>query len=229
MIKLGRYLRNIGTLSPAENEKLKKRRAAIVGCGGLGGYVFEMLGRIGVGRITIIDGDVFTNTNLNRQILSDTKKIGQSKVRSAVDRMKLVNPEIIVTPIEKMLDEGNAKELLNGHDIIIEALDNIASRLVTARACNALKIPLVHGAIHSWYGQVATIMPGEDTMDRIYQSPEFQREDSPSSPSFTPALVAALQVAEALKLLINRGQSISEGTLLLVDTLHNEYRLTELK
>lgn len=224
-----RYLRNIGTLSPAENELLKTKRAAIVGCGGLGGYVFEMLGRIGVGHITVLDGDVFTTTNLNRQILSAPKKIGRSKVRSAVERMKLVNPEIVVTPIEKMLDEGNAQDLLRGHDIIIEALDNIASRLVVAKACNALKIPLVHGAIHSWYGQVATIMPGENTMDRIYQSPKFQREDRPSAPSFTPALVAALQVAEAVKLLINRGARLGEGTMLLVDTLHNEYRLTELK
>lgn len=224
-----RYLRNIGTLSPAENELLKIKRAAIVGCGGLGGYVFEMLGRIGVGHITVIDGDVFTTTNLNRQILSDSEKIGRSKVRSAVERMKLVNPEIVVTPIEKMLDEGNAQELLRGHDIIIEALDNIASRLVIAKVCNAMKIPLVHGATHSWYGQVATIMPGENTMERIYQSPEFQREDKPSTPSFTPALVAALQVAEAVKLLIDRGERLGDGTLLLVDPLHNEYRLTELK
>ncbi len=223
-----RYMRNIGTLSLAENELLKIKRAAIVGCGGLGGYVFEMLGRIGVGRITIIDGDVFTPSNLNRQILSDTQKIGQSKVRSAVDRMKLVNPEISITPIEKTIDQGNAQELLHGHDVIIDALDNIPSRLVVAKACNALKIPLVHGAIFSWYGQVATIMPGENTMDRIYQSPELQKEDNPSSPSFTPALVAALQVAEAVKLLINRGKRLREGNLLLVDTLHNEYRLTKL-
>jgi len=224
-----RYQRNLGTLSPAENEMLKTARVAIVGCGGLGGYVFEMLGRLGVGHITIIDGDVFTTTNLNRQILSDTQKLGQSKVHSAVERMKLVNPDIIVTPIDKMLDDGNAQALLHGHDIIMDALDNIPSRLVVAKACNALKIPLVHGAIHSWYGQVATIMPGESTMDIIYQSPEFQREERPSTPSFTPALVAALQVAEAVKLLIKRGERLREGTLLLVDTLFNEYRITELK
>lgn len=223
-----RYARNLGTISPAENELLKAKRVAVVGCGGLGGYIFEMLGRIGVGHITVIDGDVFTPTNLNRQLLSDTEKIGQSKVQSAVARMKLVNPDISVTPVAQWLDEANAQELLRNHHLVMDALDNIPTRLVVAKACTSLKIPLVHGAIHSWYGQVATIMPGDNTMERIYQNPEFQKRDRPSTPSFTPALVAALQVAEAIKLLINRGKPLCQGNLLLVDTLHNEYRLTKL-
>lgn len=224
-----RYARNIGTLTPEENELLRTKRAAIVGCGGLGGYILEMLGRLGVGHLTVIDGDVFAPSNLNRQLLSDTGNIGSSKVLAAAERMKLVNPDIAVTPVAAVLDEDNALALLRNHDVVMDALDNIPSRLAIARACAALQIPLVHGAIHAWYGQVATILPGDDTMERIYQSPEFQKNLRPSNPSFTPALVAALQVAEAVKLLTGRGTLLSGGTLLLVDALHNEYRLTKLK
>ncbi|MDW2003752.1 ThiF family adenylyltransferase, partial [Vibrio sp. 2304] len=89
----------MNTLSKEENESLKNFKICVVGCGGIGGYVIEMLGRLGIGYITVIDGDVFEETNLNRQILSNSQTIGKSKAQTARERMKLVNPDIYVNAV----------------------------------------------------------------------------------------------------------------------------------
>jgi len=219
-----RYQRNIETLSIEENNILWEKRVAVIGCGGLGGYCLEMLGRIGVGHITAVDGDIFVESNLNRQILSNTDTIGKSKAIIAEERMAQVNPKVTIKPVDLWLSKDNALCLLTGHDVVVDAMDNIPSRLLLAEACWELKIPLVHGAIAGWYGQVATIMPGERTMEKIYrQESKSGIETRLGNPSFTPALVAAMQVAEVIKLLIGRGEHLSGGEIMFIDTLHQEY------
>src|SRR5699024_11977244 len=99
-----RYVKNMNALSIGENKILNESKVCIVGCGGLGGYIIELLGRIGVGNLTVIDGDVFDETNLNRQVLCHTKNIGQNKAIEAKKRMELVNPLIKVTAIDKMIN-----------------------------------------------------------------------------------------------------------------------------
>ena len=95
---MGRYTRNMETLSKEENDRLKEFKVCVVGCGGLGGYVIEMLGRIGIGHITAVDGDGFDESNLNRQILSDTYCLGKNKAVAAKERMERVNPLISLNP-----------------------------------------------------------------------------------------------------------------------------------
>lgn len=221
-----RYARNMHTLSPEENEALRKRGVVVVGCGGLGGYVIEMLGRLGVGCLSVIDGDCFDESNLNRQILADTGNLGNPKAMAAKKRMNLVNPEIKVNAVIRQLSKDNALSLVKGHDVAVDALDNVGSRLILAEACRELKIPLVHGAIAGWYGQAATILPGENTMERLCrQGQERGIEARLGNPSFTPALIAAIQVSEVVKLLIGRGDLLSGGKILFVDTLHQEYQI----
>lgn len=94
-----RYLRN-GIFSSQDMSKLKDKKVCIVGAGGLGGYILEMLARVGIGSITIIDGDVFDETNLNRQILSTSESLGKSKVQIAKERMDQVNPHVSVNGIK---------------------------------------------------------------------------------------------------------------------------------
>lgn len=221
-----RYQRNMHTLTPEENEALRKRGAVVVGCGGLGGYVAEMLGRLGVGCLTVIDGDCFDESNLNRQILADTSNLDKPKAMVAKERMNLVNPEIKVNAVIEQLSKDNALSLVKGHDVAVDALDNIGSRLILAEACKELQIPLVHGAIAGWYGQVATILPGEKTMERLCrQGQERGIETGLGNPSFTPALIAAIQVSEVVKLLIGRGDLLSGGKILFIDTLHQDYQI----
>lgn len=223
-----RYKRNIGALTIAEHEKLKHFKVCVVGCGGLGGYTIEMLGRIGVGYITAIDGDVFDESNLNRQILCEENNIGTSKAKKAKIRMEKVNSNISINFIYDFLDKKNTKNMLKNHDIVIDALDNIKTRFLLQESCEELEIPLIHGAIEGWYGQVCTIFPGDKTLNNIYKNKEKELDIKLGNPSFTPANIASIQVSEAIKVLLNKGE-ILRKKLLIIDLLYNEHNIIEIK
>ena len=117
--------------------------------------------------------------------------------------------------------------LIAGHDVVMDALDNISTRRILENACSTCEIPLVHGAIAGWYGQVTTIMPGTKVFSKLY--PELAEkgiETELGNPSFTPALVASIQVSEALKLLIKKGEPLA-GKLLTLNLLDHEYQIFE--
>lgn len=224
-----RYLRNRNTISEEENEILKKSKVCVVGCGGLGGYAIEMLGRVGVGRITAIDGDAFDETNLNRQILSDMETLGKSKAYTAKKRMSIVNPEIMVYPIHVFLTEENAEILLAGHDVIIDALDHIQARLLLQDTAEKLNIPFVHGAIAGWYGQISTIFPGEKTLHKIYKNDTSKgKETMLGNPSFAPAFVSSIQVSETIKILLKRGELL-RNKMLFTNLLDHEYEIFHIE
>ncbi len=223
-----RYQKNIGTLTIEENARLEDARVCVLGCGGLGGYVIEMLGRLGVGTITAVDGGDFEPTNLNRQILCDEKTLGRNKALMAAARMALVNPEIKVVPVPEVFTRDNGSQILAGHHLAIDALDNVPSRLLLQDLAEALEIPFVHGAIAGWYGQVATIFPGDRSLAMIYTGAAARGiEAQLGNPSFTPAVVAAIEVGEALKILIGRGDLLRRK-ILQVNLLQQEYTLIDL-
>lgn len=218
-----RYSRNITTLSEEENLSLKKKKVLVLGCGGLGGYVLEMLARLGVGQLTALDGDVFEASNLNRQILSTEEVLGLSKTAVAVEHLRKVNSQVQVVPLQKIFKEENAREICTGHDVIVDALDNIPSRLLLERTAEELGIPFVHGAIAGWYGQAATVFPGDRLLSRLYgDNTEPGAEKELGNPSFTPALIASLQVSEVVKLLIGRGDLL-RNRIFYLDTLKQEF------
>lgn len=223
-----RYTRNLPLLTPEENEQLANRKVCVIGCGGLGGYSIEMLGRLGIGNITAVDGDVFQESNLNRQLLSLTGNLGHSKAAVAVERMKQVNPLVKVTPVSNYLTDENARQILTGHDVIVDALDNVKTRTLLQNTAEELQIPLVHGAIDGWYGQVTTIFPADRSLDYLYANIKTQ-DINPilGNPSFTPALVASIQAGEVLKILINRG-SLLRKKLLVINLLDQEYEIIDL-
>jgi molybdopterin/thiamine biosynthesis adenylyltransferase len=212
-----RYARNMKALTPEENQKLKDSRVCIAGCGALGEYVFEMLGRIGVANLTIIDFDTFNTSNLNRQIYATVENLGCSKVEEAKKRMAQVNPDIKVNAIQSRISSDNALSLLRGHQVVVDALDNPASKIILQEKAAELQIPLVHGAISGWLGQVATILPGDTALKAIYPR-GIEVNETAGNPSFTPALVAAIQVSQVIKLLIGRGELI-RPQLLYIDLL----------
>lgn len=223
-----RYDRNMTALSKEENDKIHTFRVCIVGCGALGEYIMEMLGRIGIGHLTVVDSDGFDETNLNRQIYSDTRVLGRSKVEVAQERMAIISPLVEVTAMALYLDSQNALDICKGHDLIIDALDNLESRFILQDTAQELNIPLVHGAIAGWYGQVCSILPGDRTLDLIYGDNRGHGiEKEQGNPSFTPALVASIQVAEAIKILIGRGEILRQQ-LLYIDLLNQEYMFLPL-
>ncbi len=225
-----RYERNIGMFTEAEMNKLLTKKICVVGCGGLGGYILEMFARLGVKSITPIDGDVFDETNLNRQILSDEGSIGVEKALKAKKRINEINSSVEVNPIVGRVDEVNGIKVLAGHDVIIDAVDSIETRKMLQGLAEKLDIPLVHGAIAGWYGQVTTIYPGDRTFDLIYPNGRGNGrgiETKLGNPSFTPALVASIQVSEAVKVMLGRGKLLRKE-LLYIDTLNQEYDKIEI-
>lgn len=223
---MGRYDRNMLCLSEEENNSLRNKIVGVVGCGGLGGYIIEMLGRLGVGKIIAVDGDVFEETNLNRQILSNVENMGKPKALEAWERMKLVNPDVELLPVYNRVNEDNAKTILQKAQVVVDALDNVNGRMVLQKTCEELNIPLVHGAIAGWYAQITTILPGDKSLDKIYS--DVKEVKNPlGNPSFTPALTASIEVAEVLKLLIGRGELL-RNKMLFINLLNNSFEMIEL-
>ena len=213
-----RYIRNLGALTEKECTLLHTKTVFVAGCGGLGGYLIEMLLRLGVGTIRAADGDTFEASNMNRQLLSSPSSLGQPKAEAAAARAALVNPDVRFVPIPEFVTEENAAELIRSCDVVLDALANIGARSILARACAKENIPLIHGAICGWSAQAAVIMPGDDLIDRIY--PEGARLSSKSSLSFTPPFCAALQTALCTRLLT--GRPLETGRLYMADLLDIE-------
>lgn len=218
---MDRYARN-GIITKEEQSKLVNAKVCVIGCGGLGGYSIEMLARFGVGKMTLVDGDVFNESNLNRQLLSLTQTMGKSKAFTASERIADINPDIQVNVIATYVDRDNIIDIICGHDIIVDALDSNATRLIVLEACAKLGLPCVHGAIAGWYGQVSTVFP-EDTFVREYLSHVKAQgiEKEIGNPSFTPACIASYQISETIKVLLNRGEVLREQ-ILFVDLFNNE-------
>lgn len=225
MEKKERYRCNANAFSWREMEIISTKRVCIIGCGGLGGFVSQSLARFGVGFLTLVDGDVFCTSNLNRQIFATEQTLGHNKALVCQQAIGAINKDIEVKAEPVMLTNSNAVKILQNHDLAIDCLDNAKARFTAVEYCNELGMPLVHGAIGGFYGHVVNIFPGDDTFNFLYH----QKEDSPpglettmGNPVFTPQLVAAVQCCEALKILAGR-DNVLRNAMLHIDMLNNSY------
>jgi len=222
----GRYERNLIALSEEEQEKLFGTSVCVVGCGGLGGFIIEILARLGVGTITAVDGDVFEETNLNRQLLSEVELIGEKKAIAAEMRVARINPQVKLIPVVEFLDGDNGAEIIKGHDIVIDALDSPESRIILNDICAELGLVMIHGAIGGWFGQLSVIRPGDKTIENLYGGKSESDFKSLGNPSFIPPVIAAMEVSECVKVLLGKGSSLY-GKVLLIDVLENEFEIIE--
>ena len=216
-----RHSRNIPALTEAEQHILAGKTVAVIGCGGLGGHLTELLTRVGVGSIRVVDGDVFEESNLNRQLLANPKTLRCSKAEAAAERVKAIDPGIRVEARCVYLDEHNARELIAGCDAVVDALDSIEARRTLAKACEVLQIPLVFGGISGWVAQAAVSMPGDHLIETLF--PEGIELKDRSVLSFTPALCAAMQASLCVKLLV--GRPVQTGTVFYFDLLNQEFEV----
>ena len=184
-----RYIRNVPALTEDECALLHTKRVLVVGCGGLGGHLINLLSRVGVGNLRIVDGDVFEDTNLNRQLFSEVPVLGTSKARAAAERIQRINPDVTVETVETFLTEENAENLIQGCHVVMDALDNVDGRRILAAACKKAGVPLVYGAISGWVAQAAVSMPGDGLIEKLYPEDVLIRDKSVLS--FTPALCAS--------------------------------------
>ena len=226
-----RYLRNLGTIGTTGQLRLLQAKVAVVGAGGLGGHVIELLTRQGVGHLLIIDGDSFAWHNLNRQVLATERTLGMNKALAAAARVAVVNSDVEVTAVSEMINADNASKLLTGTDVIVDALDTFSDRRVLFEIARKLRIPLVHAAIAGFTGQVATIFPDDQEMSALFaRQTESDRgvETVLGNPATTPAIAAALQAQEVVKLITGIGQTLS-GQLLYFDLEYNLFESVQMK
>ena len=208
-----RYERGLPLIDEAAQKQLSTRCVLIVGCGGLGGYLIESMARLGVGELRCADGDVFDETNLNRQLLCTEENIGKSKALAAAERVKAVNSAVTVRAFAENLTAENADRLTEGCDLVLDALDSIPARLLLEDVCARKGLTLVHGAICGTAAQVAVCPPGRGLLHTLYAA---GGDGSKCSLPFTPPLCAAVQAAEATKLLLGKPSPL-EGRLLAAE------------
>jgi len=201
-----RYQRNMGTVGIEGQIKLLRSKVVIAGAGGLGGTVTELLARMGVGHLIVVDGDSFEDSNINRHLLCQEKNLRQNKAQAAVERVGQINSGVEVTSFSHHVSEENASQLIKGTNVIVDALGEIDARFILEAAAKKQGIPLVHGAIAGFYGQVTTILPEDEGLIRIYGSrdkaPGVGSESDLGTPPTTASIVASFQAQEVIKVLL---------------------------
>ncbi len=227
-----RYLRNAGSLGVAGQLKLLKSRGLLVGAGGLGGTIAQLLARMGMGMLVIADGDTFSEDNLNRQAFCLEQTVGCSKVRVAHSEILKINSSTEVEIFEGFVGEAELPSLVRGVAVAIDALDNMPTRFRLEKACKEANVPLVHGAVAGFTGQVTTIYPEDIGFRTFYGNPETTPEKGIElelgNLAGIVSTVASLQVQEAVKVVTGLGRSL-RNRLLFLDSLNGSAETISLK
>lgn len=180
---------------------LNKKIALVVGCGGLGGYVIEQLARCGVGKLIIMDGDVFDESNLNRQLMSTKANMGSFKAHICKNRVESIS-DTAVLAIKEMFNEYNA-DLIDKVDIVVDCVDNIKTRLLLNKECDKRNKILVHGAVEGYYGNIMLCYPNKNNLAKLFVN---KNEVAHSTNSYSVATIASLQTNLVVKALLGVGE-----------------------
>lgn len=228
--QLLRYSRHIllDQIGIEGQQKLLDAHVLVLGAGGLGSPAALYLASAGVGHLTIVDDDEVDLTNLQRQILHTTERVGQSKVASAKLSLQQINPEVQVEAIQERLQGDRLRDLIRAADVVLDCSDNFETRHAVNAACVEFAVPLVSGAAISFDGQIsvfdsrqqdaacyACLFPAEQHVEEVRCS---------TMGVFAPlvGIIGTMQAAEALKLVMELGQSL-QGRLMLLDAMHMEW------
>lgn len=225
--------RQMPIVDKKDQEKFKNARIAVIGCGGIGGQTIEMLARMGVGELVLVDEDSFDWTNLNRQSLSQTDNIGLSKSEAAKKKVEKINPYVKVKSFKTRLDASNVDEIVEDADIVIDALDNVLTRVILSRKSSQYRIPFIHGAIHGTLGQISVFLSNTKSYEEMFGLPSLGKElneevikdlenvtsGTPPAIGPTPNLIGCLEAMEAYKIITGIGKVIVAPKILTFDLL----------
>src|SRR6266478_2800281 len=230
-----RYSRHllIPEVGEAGQHKLLKSKVLLIGAGGLGSPAAYYLASAGVGTLGILDSDVVDESNLQRQILHNSKRIGQPKVDSAKQTLEDLNPDVKVVPYQQRLTRDNVIELFKDYDLIVDGSDNFPTRYLVNDASVLLKKTVVHGSIFRFDGQVSVFQPFVGPCYRCVfpepPPPELAPScDEAGTLGILPGIVGLFEANEAVKLLLGIGEPLI-GRLLMIDALTDEFRTLRLK
>ena len=230
-----RYQRHL--LLPEVGEKGQQRlfdaKVLMLGAGGLGSPAALYLAAAGVGTIGIIDMDVVDASNLQRQVLHSTTRIGERKVDSAKKTLELLNPDLVVTTYDTRLGADNILAIIDGYDLIVDGTDNFPTRYLVNDASLLKKIPVVHGSIFRFEGQVTVFHPYVGPCYRCMIPEPPPAELAPSCAEagvlgVLPGIVGSIQALEAIKMILDLGDSLV-GRLLAFDALEETFRTFKLR
>ncbi len=222
--QLDRYSRHIimDEIGPEGQATLLDSRVLVVGAGGLGAPVLQYLAAAGVGTLGIVDDDVVERSNLQRQVIHADSDVGTSKVDSAEAFITDLNPDITVESYETRLSKGNAEEIIGGYDLVVDASDNFPTRFLVNDVSRLAEIPVVHGAIYKFEGQVTSLVPDGPCYRCLF--PEAPEPGTVPDCATTgvlgvlPGTVGCLQATEAVKLLLEMGEPLV-GEMLCYDAM----------
>ena len=232
--KRARYSRHLLIPEVGEEGQLKllDSRVLMLGAGGLGSPAALYLAAAGVGTIGIVDPDVVDDSNLQRQVIHSTERIGEPKVLSAKKTLEALNPDVTVVPYEERLDSDSIERILADRwDLIVDGADNFPTRYLVNDASVWHGIPVVHGSIFRFHGQVTVFKPGDGPCYRCLFPQPPPPELAPSCAEggvlgVLPGIIGTLQANEALKLLLGIGDPLV-GRSLLFEALEGSF--TEIK
>lgn len=207
--------------------KLLSSKVLLIGAGGLGSPAALYLAAAGVGRIGIIDDDVVDESNLQRQVLHSTDRVGMAKTESAKKTIRALNPDVTVDEHRLRLGRDNALALFGQYDLIIDGSDNFGTRYLVNDACVLLRKPQVHGSIFRFDGQATTFVPDGPCYRCLFPEPP-PPELAPSCQEAgvlgaLPGIIGVIQAIEAIKLVLGKGEPLT-GRLLLYDALEQKFR-----
>lgn len=201
--------------------KLSKAKVLVIGAGGLGSPVLTYLGAAGIGTIGIVDDDVVSLSNLQRQILYKTNEIGQLKAEKAKERLLENNPHIIITTYPTRLSKENAVTIANQYDLIVDCTDNYDSRYIIDSASQQLSIPMVYGSISKFSGQVSVFNynSSKSYKDLFSEKPLVDKNDKSRLGvlGVLPGIVGSIQANEVIKIVLNMN-GVLKNKLFLLDT-----------
>ena len=226
-----RYARNMKAYTLEDQATLLRSTVSVVGLGGLGGGVTEILARSGVGTLILIDGDTFEDNNLNRQFLSRQPLLATSKAEAAIQRVNEINSSIEVHHFHEFLSEESGSNLLDGSDVVVDCLDSLYTRQILEKLTKDLNIPMVSAAVAGSTGHVTTIFPEDPGLKLIYgDQVDPSIKGAEASLGCLPqavTLLSSLECSEVLKILLKKG-TVSRNKLIVVELLDNTFDVLQL-
>ena len=211
--------------------KLRNAKVCLIGVGGLGSPVALKIVGMGIGQLRFVDRDIVSRSDLHRQHLYDAESIGMPKIEVAFNKLRSLNPDVILEPVPESLNSRNAEALISGMDVVIDGLDRPEPRYLVNRICNKLNIPYIYGAAIEAFGTVSTILPGQTFCLECYM-PDLKDEDLPVCglvgvhPSAI-GIVSSVQVYEAVRVLIGKKPKLY-NKLLYIDLREFEFDVLDV-
>lgn len=209
-----RYSRQImiPEIGESGQERLRQSRVVIAGCGGLGSPIAIYLAAVGIGTMRIIDSDRITLSNLNRQILHWADDIGRNKISSASEKLRKLNPNLNIESLAEQITENNVRELVGSFNIIVDAMDNLATRYLLNQVALESGSPLFHGSVYGFEGRAMTIIPGKSACLRCVYQGVLTEEKFPII-GVAPAVIGCIQATEVIKYILGIGELLTNCLL----------------